>query len=496
MPPQDYNENQICYSCVGDKLLSEAVRKDGSKAECAFCGVTSESISLNDFATRIQEVIEKYFKRSSSEPDYWDSIRLREGLSDFWLPDGDQIVQLIADIAIIEEEIASTVTDCLASRFSYEAAKYGEENPYGSDAYYEERAPNDLALRFSWQEFCREIKYRDRFFPENTELVLDDIFGKLQELETFDESPVIRNVAPSDETFQIWRARTAETNRDLASILGAPVEQLGPPPPEKAEAGRMSPKGISVFYGALDKSTCVAEVRPPVGSRVVYGKFNLIRTARLLDLAALAKVYGKASYFDPDYATIKGRAAFIRHLAEEISKPIMPREGEREYLPTQFVASYLARKANPLLDGIIFPSSQVEGEGQNLVLFNHAREVEQYDLPKNSEVRVYPPSTYDEDKYIFISETVPSNLEIDEAESAKPPQRPIRIENVGDAEDSHEDLVSTLELDVETIECIEVTNVKYLTEDLTVFRHRQTYEEQDKDGHDFEPEIDFNELDY
>ena len=498
MQSRNYADQNLCYNCIGDKLLSDEVCKDGYIRDCSFCGVTTETIPLNDFATRIQGVIEDYFSRSSSQPDVWDSILLREGLLDFWTPHGGQLDQVIAEIGVLEEHITTIVADCLASRFSYEAAKYGEENPYDNDAYYRERIPNFLAFSYSWQEFCSEIKYRDRFFPANTELILDGIFGDLDGLETVDSTSVIREVSPGDETFQIWRARTAENVSELASILGSPVRELGPPPSTNAEAGRMNPKGISVFYAALDKRTCVAEVRPPVGSRVVYGKFDLIRPVRLLDLGALSKVYGKASYFDPDYATIKGRAAFIRHLAEEISRPITPREVEREYLPTQFVASYLARNAKPPLDGIIFPSSQVVGEGENLVLFNHARRVQLYDLPKDSEVRVYPPKTDDDGQYIYISETVPSHPTAEEVESGNPQNRTIRIENLPETGVSEQDFVYTLKLDVETMECTEVKNVKYITEDLSVWRHRETFEQRDRfDDHieDYEPEKNFDDLD-
>ena len=499
MQSQDYTEECVCYKCIGDTFLSDQVKRDGDTSNCTFCGNKSQTLTVNSFATRIEEVIEQHFRRSSSQPEYWDSMLLREGLLDFWTPHGDQIDQLIAEMSLVDQRIATNVTECLASRYSYEAGKYGVENPYGDDAYYQERAPNFLALSYSWQEFCNEIKYRDRFFPANTELVLDGIFGHLEGLQTVDGTLVIREVSPGDETFQIWRARTAETFAELAAILGAPVQQLGSPPSKKAEAGRMNPKGISVFYGALDKQTCIAEVRPPVGSQVVCGKFDLIRPLRLLDLGALSKSYIKASFFDPDYASTKGRAAFIRHLAEEISKPITPREVEREYLPTQFVASYLARKSKPPLDGIIFPSSQVEGEGQNLVLFNQTRGVQQYDLPEHSEVRVYPPDTGDDGQYMLICEIVPSEPETDELEPGDPPSKPNTMENPFEAQVSNEVFVCTLSLDVETIECTEIKNVKYITEDLSIYRHRETFGERDTfNSHieDYEPESDLDDLEY
>jgi hypothetical protein len=56
---------------------------------------------------------------------------------------------------------------------------------------------------------------------------------------------------------------------------------------EPPTAGRMNPSGIALFYGALELETCLAEVRPPVGSQVVCGAFLLRRTVLLLDLTLL-----------------------------------------------------------------------------------------------------------------------------------------------------------------------------------------------------------------
>ena len=63
----------------------------------------------------------------------------------------------------------------------------------------------------------------------------------------------------------------------------------------------MNAQGISVFYGASDLATALAEIRPPVGSRVLVGKFDLARPVRLLDVEALRSVYVGGSIFDPAY---------------------------------------------------------------------------------------------------------------------------------------------------------------------------------------------------
>jgi len=66
-----------------------------------------------------------------------------------------------------------------------------------------------------------------------------------------------------------------------------PDIEIGPPPPARAMAGRMNARGIAVFYGALDAATAVAEVRPPSGSKVLVGRFEILRTSRRRVLSAL-----------------------------------------------------------------------------------------------------------------------------------------------------------------------------------------------------------------
>ncbi|MCB2401972.1 RES family NAD+ phosphorylase [Rhizobium ruizarguesonis] len=55
------------------------------------------------------------------------------------------------------------------------------------------------------------------------------------------------------------------------------------------------------------------------------------------------------------------------------SRPVMPDDQEFDYLPTQAVADFLATETVTPLDGIIFPSVQVAGGKQNVVLFTRLR---------------------------------------------------------------------------------------------------------------------------
>ena len=474
---------RVCHDCIGDSFLADEVKEKGSRGMCGYCDKRRKTLTLEKLAERVHEVLQEHFR-----------LTLNETRS------GYPVMDLIANIAGLDEEIADDVRALLYEPHEYEAMTDGAENPYDSDAHYEELSPDEWGFRDTWEVFRSEIRSRARFFSTSAETALRDIFGDLGTLKTFDDQPVIRKITPEDEDRFLWRARTAQSTRELKTILGAPAREIGPPTSRLAKGGRMNAPGIPVFYGALDEDTCVAEARAPVGSHVVVAKFEVLRLLRLLDFDSLTKIYVERSYFDPTYTSHVGHASFLRRLVREMSRPVMPGEEAFEYLVTQAVAEYLAHKVEPRLDGIIFHSSQTDGAGRNVVLFNHACGVELYDLPKGSEVtflglpketKLTSPVHLDDEGYavhdIIVSETVPS----DPPEKVSPTEipeslldpRPVGVFHsvrLWDEDEGEEDIEPptyaspTLRLDVESIVVLDIKGVQYNSKRSNVRRHRST----------------------
>jgi hypothetical protein len=179
-----------------------------------------------------------------------------------------------------------------------------------------------------------------------------------------------------------------------------PDKDLGPPPSQFAIAGRMNAADITVFYSATEGSVALAEVRPPVGSWVLVGRFEVIQPLRLLCLRALEKVQDEeGSIFDAGYVLRLEKAAFLRRLSRRISKPVKPDDQPRDYLPTQAIADFLAGSENPPLDGIIYPSVQTDAsqlprifgaarDKLNVVLFHKSARVQELDIPEDAEISV------------------------------------------------------------------------------------------------------------
>jgi hypothetical protein len=179
-----------------------------------------------------------------------------------------------------------------------------------------------------------------------------------------------------------------------------PERDVGPPP-DKAVPGRMNAAGISVFYGATDADLALGEVQAPVGSKVLIGHFEILQPLMLLDLKALERVVDeRGSIFDSNYGRRLKRADFLRGLCHRISKPVMPTDRERDYLPTQAIADFLATTANPPIDGILYPSVQAGyptspfemlargTERRNVVLFHNACRIQPCAVSENAVISI------------------------------------------------------------------------------------------------------------
>ena len=381
--PSKDETKRICAWCVGNPWLTAQVEHRGNLGSCTYCYENRRTVLLETLADWTHQVISAHFVLTPdhpTEPD--DFITIALGLD--WERDGLSPAEIVAQEAGLDETIANDVIQLLSDVYSFGAVREGEEDPYDNyDTRYEAVDPNPETFWKLWDRVPNEIQHRARFFNVDAERVLDDIFGDLATLSTKDGTPVIRTLGSLDQDTFIWRARTALSKEKAESILESPAQELGPPPAEHAAAGRMNPEGIPVFYGAMNLTTCIAEVRPPVGSYVVAGKFKLLKEVRVLDMDLLQEVYAEPNYFDPHYSDLSNRIAFLKQLVNELGRPVMPGDEAREYLATQIVAEYLANKTDPRLDGILFRSSQMNFQDQygpeqervddrNVVLFNHA----------------------------------------------------------------------------------------------------------------------------
>ena len=388
---EDPNRRRLCATCVGEPFLKAVIRKEGDIARCDFCTRRKgRTFTLKQMADRVEAAFADHYVRTSDQPDELESMAIRYGELD-WTRHGEPVGEAIQMAAMIDEPPATAIAEILAERHdTFVPGDVEEEQEFGPDSYYERLdSVEDDHFHQDWERFEQSLKSEARFFSRKAEQVLSDIFSGVTEARTKSGDSVIFAAGPGTALTSIFRARAFQSRDRLEAALARPDLEIAPPPSKEARAGRMNARGVPVFYGATDARIAMAEVRPPVGAEVIVGRFEIVRPLRLLDVAALGKVFVEGSVFDPTLAGRARRASFLATLSRRIIRPVMPDAEDFEYLVTQAMADYLADQPRFALDGVLFPSVQSKVKGANIVLFHKAARAAEFDLPKGTEVQAY-----------------------------------------------------------------------------------------------------------
>ena len=221
----------------------------------------------------------------------------------------------------------------------------------------------------SWRHLDKEIRQTRRFFCSTTKQFFEELFCDIETLLTRakrakDDGRLVQLLP---EGTPLYRSRICDSASLMKKMVNQPYKHIGPCPQGQARAGRMNADGISLFYGALDWQTCLAEIRPALQVEAGTIIVETTQPLRVLDLTESKSARKPLSYFQSDYMQQATRFAFLRQLGNLISRPVIPGH-EAEYLITQAMTEYLAYEHSNPFDGLFFPSAQ-RAEGTNVVLF-------------------------------------------------------------------------------------------------------------------------------
>jgi hypothetical protein len=463
---------------VGEAYLRSEIQRRGVEADCSYCERHEKTFSITEMADAVELALKEHFYQTPTEPSDMESAMMSEGDYD-WERKGDPITFVIEESAQVERKPAEDIQKVLEERnHHFDPDSIGREEPFEEDAHYAATDVDVAESQAGWFHFEKVLKTQARYFSRTAEETLRSIFEGIYEHKTREGHAVIVEAGPDKPLAAIYRARVFQSDKKLEEALKRPDKDIGPPPPLAAATGRMNADGISVFYGATDPLIALAEVRPPVGSKVVIGRFEFLRTVRLLDVEALRSLNITGSLFDLSYKRSLERAEFLKWFSRRISMPVMPDDERFEYLATQAVADFLATNSNPPLDGILYPSMQGGKDKRNVVLFHKAASVQSLDIPKDTEITAHLYEQNDDgvEIYPWVSEYVPSSGALLEA-------APIQLESDGllvsevldspDPEDYDCDRREpVLKLDISNLQVYVVKAVEFQTESYSVHRHR------------------------
>lgn len=467
----DLKAYRICPDCVGESYLSAKIEKSDERDTCTYCQAKdAPTISVEELADEIAGAFERHYEQRSTEPDGIEYAMSKEF---GWSRHGDLVADVIAEAAEIDGDPAEHVRLILEhENEDFERAQMGEEGPFDDDTHYQEAGIDDHEFAAQWEEFEQSLKTQTRFFNNSAQAILDMLFEGIAEAKRREGAPVIRTCGTGTDVTHLYRARVFQSEEMLKHAIASPDSAMGAPPTNVAAAGRMNARGISVFYGATDPSIAIAEVRPPVGSRVVIARFEFLRPVRLLDVAALQNLLVKGSIFDPAHARELRRGKFLRRLSARITMSVMPEDETMQHIVTQAMADYLAERKDLDLDGILYGSVQSEANGHNVALFHRAARCEALDLPKGSKVQSHT-YMHTEDGFepdCMVWEEVPADVEEPKKEDDSFPDLGAYAQLWDRG--SQDDRKITLRVDAKSLEVHEIKAVKFTTSKNKVRRHR------------------------
>jgi hypothetical protein len=466
-------ERRLCSSCVREQFLRSEIEREGEIAGCFYCEEEGKTISIEQMANRVEQAFKRHFELTPNEPSGFEYTMMKE--TDYqWYREGQSAANAIADAAEINGTPAEDIRRVLADRHcDHEAAKMGEECPFDEATCYAEKGVDDIEFQTEWSAFESNLKKQARFFSRTSHVTLATIFDGLTEHKTRDGRRAVVDAGPGNALVALCRARVFQSDARLIEALKHPDLEIGTPPWRSAPAGRMNARGISVFYGSTNVDTALAEVRPPVGSRVAVGRFELIRSIRLLDVEVLREVFVEGSVFDAEYLRRLERGTFLGRLSERMTRPVMPDDEPFDYLATQAIADFLATEMS--LDGMIYPSAQKQLPNANIVLFHRAARVEAIEIPADTRFDVQLEIHSEDGPEIdyWVWEEVPPVPPVSSPIEHGPIEIPPAL--LGSfLSDEIDDRLPTLKMDLGSLEIHHVSGATILRQSYPVKRHRST----------------------
>jgi hypothetical protein len=465
-------ERRICSSCIGDGYLKEKVRREGVTATCDYCNIEGPTISIGDFADLTHVVFDSFFERTANEPEGVDAIAHNDPEGGYsWEREGDPASELIQEFAGVDDEPANDTRMVLEERHN-SFDDWNEEQEYGEEACYTDKAIFAERFHSRWVEFERSLRTEARLFNKAARELFEEIFSGITQHVTRTGAPIVLAAGPGTTITEFFRARVFHPGRPVMDAVMHPDRSIGPPPLSDATPGRMNARGISVFYGATAPNVALAEVRPPVGSRVVIAKFQILRPLKLLAIKQLESIYADGSMFDPDHLGRVEHAKFLGRISYLMSAPVMPSDDGFDYIVTQAIAEYLANEAGADLDGLLFPSVQTGDNSLNVVLFHKASRVqERIPLGKiEAHGDAMGPDGLEEEYY--VQETIDPDAK-EPKKSAKWRDRFIRPEDRDERPDAL--AVSTLTLHVHEVKAVSFSTIDYKVSWHTVERKKPKF---------------------
>ena len=374
----------LCPRCFSNKWLERRIveiRPQFPDERCTF-HPTMKGIPVKDVANIIDGVFRNNytFGRYNSMTDHYSGDDLHSVLYELTGADLDDVVSSIANQLIADDPYWPPD---------------GEEAFYSEDTSYVRSYEAFNGHSHLWDEFRESILHGQRFFNDRAKELLAEIFDRIHLQRGLQRSNPVFEIQPGTPQSSVYRVRTVEDPDERRKIQQDIPTHMGPPPTRLRRPGRMNPSGIAALYAGFDLDTCVAEMRPSVGSVIVSAQFEILAPLWVIDTTRFSGGFKEPNLFSKDHIRRTAQWRFMQRFMREIARPISRNDEHLDYIPTQGVAEYLLNHhefylggAKRRIEAIIYRSAQHPG-GKNIAILGDACSIEAVPVQQKSKSAPY-----------------------------------------------------------------------------------------------------------
>ena len=368
----DNRQKFVCDLHFENQYLQKYIKTHGHHGYCSYCRKKSVVLDMADFIEFVGERITSFLGPIDNENLYLANSFLdkedRENGIPGWTERGPFLAP--ADAAFYRNVYElmhdyDLITD------------YQELNDDIASCFYVDqwirKDPTSFLLKDEliqlWNNFSQLVKTKVRYtFFRNDSYYASGDYMHIPDYKIDIIAEISNLVCLLEDTIdvgtQLYRGRPEDDEAPFKSF-----KSLTAPPAIAAKENRMSPYGISVFYGSFDKDTPIKEIKNYLvgNSKKIYlGQFEVSKKLKVINLCNIPI----PNFWMEDEDDWQ-RYAFLHLFHKEIAKPMDNNDSKLEYIPSQVFCEYLRfiqkTKEGNTYDGIIYSSALTSK--RNIALF-------------------------------------------------------------------------------------------------------------------------------
>lgn len=374
-----YSSNEgitVCSNCFEESGIEKFIEEHQSHSNCSYCGESGIDVKACDLDSVIEHILVSLTHEWGTPANEGLPYETREGGWQGAVYDTSELLDLIGlgnNSGKIYEDIC----------FSIHNQEWCEKDPYSLRTHQ--------ILMYGWKDFSAFVLNTARyvFFKAKNPNYDENQHDEMNPVDILDElGSIIQRMGLTKQvpsSTEIKRVRIVNSTEELSS-----AKELGSPPKEFATmANRMSPAGISMFYGAFDTETAIKETyeqRPDNNDKAICGRFKPIRDLTVIDLSERLHI---PSLFDEHEGDVRSHMRFLIDFVSDFTKPIAREDRAHiDYVPTQIVTEYFrhvfVQENGSSIDGVIYPSAKNKDQKAIVIFANSDQCVEESDVSNSN----------------------------------------------------------------------------------------------------------------